>query len=96
MARLFMEGWHRFPNIFDYGSIYLNNNAKICLNIADCPWLGQKMPEWTVLTRSAPESFQDRWNFVELGHFNKLSVKNARKKKGPTGKYFGAFSSRSS
>ena len=57
--------------------------VSIYLNTADCPWLGQKMPEWTVLTRSAPESFQDRRIFVELGHFDKLSVKNARKKKVP-------------
>ena len=57
--------------------------VSIYLNTADCPWLGQKMPEWTVLTRSAPESFQDRGIFVELGHFDKLSVKNARKKKVP-------------
>ena len=41
------------------------------------------MPERTVLTKSAPESFQDRRIFVELGHFDKLSVKNARKKKVP-------------
>ena len=57
--------------------------VSIYLRTADCPWLGQKMPERTVLTRSAPESFQDRRIFVELGHFDKLSVKNARKKKVP-------------
>ena len=42
-----------------------------------------------------PETFQGRGRFVELGDFDKLFVKNTRKK-GPTEKKFGAFSLRSS
>ena len=26
-----------------------------------------------------PENFQDRWDFVELGHFNKHFIKSTRK-----------------
>ena len=40
-----------------------------------------------------PENFQGRGGFVELGRFDKLSVKNTHKK-GPVGKKFGAFSPR--
>ena len=39
-----------------------------------------------------PQRFQDR-GFVELGHLDKLFVKNTRKKD-PTGRCFGAFSPR--
>ena len=56
-----------------YNSI-MPKYVSIYLNTADCPWLGQKMPEWTVLTRSAPESFQDRGIFVELGQFVEFSL----------------------
>ena len=38
------------------------------------------------------EIFQDRRGVLKLGHFNKTFVKNARKKKDPAGKTFGAFS----
>ena len=37
-----------------------------------------------------PEISQGRGGFVELGHFDKHFVKNARKK-GPAGKSFGVF-----
>ena len=41
-------------------------------------------------TGAQPEIFQDRGGFVELGYFDKLFVKNTRKK-GPAGSNFGAF-----
>ena len=40
-----------------------------------------------------PEIFQGRRSFLKLGHFDKLFVKNTRKK-GPAGKNLGAFSPR--
>ena len=39
-------------------------------------------------------NFQGRGGFVELGHFDKHFVKNARKK-GPARKHFGVFPTRS-
>ena len=33
MARLHMQGLHRVPNMFDYRSIRLNNNASVCVNV---------------------------------------------------------------
>ena len=58
---------------------------------AGCTWIGPKILEQTVLTRSGPESFQDRGGFVKLWHFDKLFIKK-HKKKAPAGKHFGAFS----
>ena len=46
----------------------------------------------TYNTGAQPEIFQGRGGFVELGHFDKLFVKNT--KKSPAEKNFGAFSSR--
>ena len=46
-------------------------------------------------TGAQPEIFQDRGGFVELAQLDKLFVKN-RRKKGPAGKNFGAFSPRHS
>ena len=40
-----------------------------------------------------PENFQGKAGFVELGSFNKLFVRNTRKK-GPAWKIIGAFSVR--
>ena len=45
------------------------------------------------LAGAQPEIFQDRGDFVELGHFNKHFVKNTRKKD-PAGKKFEDFSPR--
>ena len=39
------------------------------------------------MTGAQPEIFQGRGGFVELGRFDKLFVKNTRKK-GPAGKIF--------
>ena len=47
-----------------------------------------------VRTGAQSEIFQGREGFVELGHFDKLFVKNT--KKGPARKNFGAFSPRCS
>ena len=44
-------------------------------------------------TGAQPETFQDRGGFAELGHFDKIFVKNTRKK-GSAGKNFEAFSPR--
>ena len=44
-------------------------------------------------TGAQPEIFQARRSFLKLGHFDKLFVKNKRKK-GPAGKEFGAFTPR--
>ena len=41
-------------------------------------------------TGAQPENFQGRGGFVELGHFDKLFIKNTGKKS-PTWKNFGAF-----
>ena len=46
-----------------------------------------------MLSGAQPETFQGRGGFVELGHFEKLFVKNTRKKD-PAGKNVGAFSRR--
>ena len=44
-------------------------------------------------TGAQPEIFQARRSFLKLGHFDKLFVKNKRKK-GSAGKEFGAFTPR--
>ena len=43
MARLYMQGLHKFPNMFEYGFIRLNN-----------PWISLNMPEhgWMLLNVS--------------------------------------------
>ena len=45
---------------------------------------------YIITSGAQPEFFQGRGGFVELGHFDKLFVKNTRKK-GPAGKNVGAF-----
>ena len=47
----------------------------------------------TTHTGAQSEIFQGRGSFRELGHFAKHFVKNLRKKS-PTGKNFGVFSTR--
>ena len=49
-------------------------------------WLKEQF-QW--VTGVQPEVFQGSGGFVELGHFDKLFVKNT--KKGAAGKRFGAF-----
>ena len=79
-----------------YASICLNvpQYAWTWLNIVECPWIGQKMPEELFWPKAQPESFQPRGGFVELGHFDKLFVKKKKKKRGHAGKNFGTFSPR--
>ena len=50
-------------------------------------------PRYSVSAGAQPKLFQDRGGFVELADYNKLFIKNTRKK-GSAGKDFRAFSPR--
>ena len=62
------QGLHRFPNIFDYGSIY-PNNAEICLNMPQYCWLSLIRPENAWMNCSHQErtrEFSGQGNFCGI------------------------------
>ena len=55
MAWSYMQGLHKVANMYDYGSICLNN-AWICLNMPEYPLKCLNMAEYFLMFLNVPEN----------------------------------------